>query len=100
MTIIIAVLLSVLVASLWLAAWGLARLRAAYDRVHCLSFAIATAGPVLVVTGFVADGASDRAWKILLLVVLLLSSGTALTHATGRAIAFREARGVKPRARE
>jgi multisubunit Na+/H+ antiporter MnhG subunit len=87
------VLLGVLVATLWLAAFGLARLCSAYDQVHCVSFAAAAAGPVLAAAGFVADGFSDRAWKILLFAALTLIAGAALTHATGRAIAFREAGG-------
>jgi hypothetical protein len=89
----VSVLLGLMVAVLWVAAFGLARLRSAYDRVHCVSFAAAAAGPLLAIAGFVADGGSDRAWKVLLFAGLTLVSGGALTHATGRAIGFRDAGG-------
>lgn len=94
----VSVLLALVVAALWLAAFGFARLRSAYDRVHCVSFAAVAAGPFLVAAGFVGDGFSDRAWKILLFAVVTLISGAVLAHATGRAIAFRDAGGGADRA--
>lgn len=89
--IVVAVLLALVVLALWLAVWGFARLPNAYDRLHCTSFAAIAVGAPLVVLAFVADGASDRAFKILLLVVLMLISGAATTHASARAIAARDA---------
>lgn len=87
----ISLLLALTVLTLWLAVWGFARLPTAYDRLHCTSFAAVAAGSSLAILGFVADGASDRAFKILLLAVLMVASGAAMTHATGRAIAVRDA---------
>ncbi|HET8997942.1 MAG TPA: monovalent cation/H(+) antiporter subunit G, partial [Acetobacteraceae bacterium] len=82
----VSLLLAVLVLLLWLAAWGFARLRTPYDRIHCTSFATLAAAVPLVLVAFVSDGASDRACKILLLAALMLVSGATLAHATGRAI--------------
>lgn len=87
----VSLLLGVVVLALWLATWGFARLHSPYDRIHCASFGAAAAGLPLVAAAFVSDGASDRAFKILLLVLLLLVSGATLAHATGRAIASRDA---------
>lgn len=84
------VLLVLTVLPLWLAALGFARLRSAYDRVHCVSFAAVASGAPLLALAFVADGASDRAFKVLLLVGLSVLSGAGLAHAIGRAIAFRD----------
>ena len=47
------------------------------------------AGPLLVAAAFVADGASNRAWKILLLVALVMLNGAATSHAVARATAWR-----------
>ena len=87
----VSLLLALVVLALWLASWGFALLPSAYDRLHCTSFAAAAAGLPLVAAGFVSDGASDRAFKILLLALLLLLSGATLAHASGRAIASRDA---------
>ena len=87
----VALLLALVVLVLWLAVWGFARLPNAYDRLHCASFAAVAAGPPLAALAFVADGASDRAFKILLLAVLMFVSGAATTHAAARAIAARDA---------
>ena len=91
----IAIFLALSVASFWLAAWGLLRLSSAYDRLHCVTFAAIAGGlPVLIAT-FIAQGASAAAFKVLLIFVLNVGCGAALTHATGRAIAFREAGGAE-----
>lgn len=80
----------------WIGCVGFARLSSAYDRLHCATFIAASAGPLLVLAAFRADGASDRAWKILLLVVLVLVNGAALSHAVGRAVAWRESGADMP----
>lgn len=85
----IGLLLGVMMASAWLGVAGFLRLRTTLDRVHCVTFVNAAAGLALVATAFVADGASDRALKILLMVAVSLVSGAALSHATGRALLLR-----------
>lgn len=89
MTMLIDALLGLLVAVTWLGCLGFARLRTPLDRLHCASFVNAAAGVLLAVTAFVADGASDRAFKILLMVAVTLVSGAALSHALGRALLYR-----------
>lgn len=84
--IVIDALLAVMVLSAWLGCAGFARLREPLDRIHCVAFVNATAGAALVIAGFVADGPSDRAFKILLVVGASLLGGAAMSHATGRAL--------------
>jgi multisubunit Na+/H+ antiporter MnhG subunit len=79
----------------WIGCIGFVRLRSPYDRLHCAAFVAVAAGPLVGLTAFVADGASDRAWKILLLVILLEVNGAALSHATSRAVAWRDMSGEK-----
>lgn len=73
----------------WLGCLGFARLRLPLDRLHCASFVNAVAGVLLTVTTFAADGASDRAFKVLLTVAVTLLAGSALSHAVGRALLYR-----------
>jgi multisubunit Na+/H+ antiporter MnhG subunit len=73
----------------WLGCFGFLRLRTALDRLHVVTFVAAGAGLPIAAAAFIADGASDRAWKILLLVVLQLGTGAALAHAIGRAVLLR-----------
>ena len=85
-------LLAIVVLSSWLAAAGFARLREPLDRMHCVPFVYATAGTALTAAAFTADGVSIRALKTLLIVVLGLVSGAAMSHATGRALTLRRRR--------
>jgi multisubunit Na+/H+ antiporter MnhG subunit len=82
--------------AVWIGCVGFARLSSPYDRLHCATFVAATAGPLLVLMAFWADGASDRAWKILLTVILALVNGAALSHAIGRTIAWRDSTDEAP----
>jgi multisubunit Na+/H+ antiporter MnhG subunit len=87
---IIAVLLAVVVGATWLGCFGFARLRTPLDRLHCVAFVNFTAGTALTIAAFVADGPSTRAFKILLMTLLSLAGGAALSHATGRALWMRD----------
>ena len=82
--------LALLVLTIWIGCFGFARLSSPYDRLHCATFVAAAGGVLMVLAAFLADGASDRAWKILLLVILVLVNGAALSHALSRAVAWRE----------
>lgn len=83
-------LLAAAVLLCWLGAAGFLRLRSALDRLHCVTFVNLGTGLAILVAGGVADGASDRVLKILLLDAALLVSGAALAHATGRALLLRD----------
>jgi multicomponent Na+:H+ antiporter subunit G len=87
---VITACLVLLAASVWIGGIGFARLSSPYDRLHCAAFVAASGGLLITLAAFLADGASDRAWKILLVVTLLLVNGAALSHALGRSIAWRE----------
>jgi multicomponent Na+:H+ antiporter subunit G len=87
---IIAALLAVVVGATWLGCFGFARLRTPLDQIHCVAFVNVTAGTALTVAAFVADGPSVRAFKILLMTILSLVGGAALSHATGRALWIRD----------
>lgn len=82
-------LIALALAAAWLGCFGFLRLRSALDRLHAVTFVAAGAGLPIAAAAFVADGASDRAWKILLLVALQLGTGAALAHAIGRAVLLR-----------
>ncbi len=79
-------LLGIAVLAAWLGCAGFLRLRTALDRMHCVAFVYATAGSALTAAAFVSDGPSDRALKMLLLTVVGLLAGAAMSHATGRAL--------------
>jgi multicomponent Na+:H+ antiporter subunit G len=85
-------LLAVMVLAAWLGCAGFARLRTPFDRIHCVAFVNATSGTALVLAAFLSDGASDRAWKILLVVGVNLLAGAAMSHAVGRALLLRGSR--------
>lgn len=91
----IALLLTIAVAFVWLGCLGFARLGSAYDRLHCVTFAAVTGGFFVIMAAFVADGISDRALKILLFFLLTLANGAAVTHATGRAVMRRTEDGAE-----
>ena len=82
-------LLVIMVFATWLGCAGFARLRSPFDRLHCVAFVNSTTGIALTAVAFVADGASTRAFKMLLIAVVSLLSGAAISHATGRAFLFR-----------
>lgn len=84
------VLLAVAVLDCWLGAAGFARLKTPLDRLHCVTFVNVASGGAILAAAFVADGASDRAIKILVLNAAVLLCGAALAHATGRALQWRE----------
>lgn len=86
-------LLGIAVLCAWLGCAGFARLRGPLDRLHCVTFVAVTAGTALTVAAWITDGASIRAGKMLFLLVILLVSGAAMTHAIGRALVSRAADG-------
>jgi len=89
--VIVAGLLFVMVAACWLGTIGFVRLPTPLDRVHCVTFVNAAAGAAVSLAAFAADGASDRAFKIALIVVVNLVAGAAVSHMTGRAVTQRDA---------
>lgn len=89
----IVVALAVAIAAAWLAAIGFARLRTPLDRLHCVTFAAAACGVPIGIAATIADGLSDRTWKTWLLLAVVMASGAMLTHAIGRAIAYRDVAG-------
>ena len=93
------VLLAIAVLSIWLGCAGFARLRSAFDRQHTVAFVNTVAGLALVIAAFVADGVSARALKILLVVVASLVTGSAMSHAVGRALRRRSAPDGSPAGR-
>ncbi len=88
MNVAVGVLLGLSVAACWLGAVGFARLRAPLDRVHCVTF-VNVAGGVALVAALLADGVSDRSLKILLVLMVNLVGGAAVSHMTGRAVTQR-----------
>ncbi len=87
--ILLSVLLVLAVAVTWLGCAGFARLRAPLDRLHCVAFVNASAGLCLTVAAFVADGASARSLKTLLILLASLAAGAVQSHAVARALVYR-----------
>jgi multicomponent Na+:H+ antiporter subunit G len=82
--------LCLFVAAAWLGAVGFLRLRAPLDRIHAVTFVNAAAGAALAIAAFLADGPTDRAFKILFIAIINLFAGAAISHMTGRALTKRE----------
>ena len=85
-----AVLLGLGVLALWLAAFGLLRLRDAFARLHCIGVAGAAGGLFFTAAVFVSSGASALAFKSLVGVLFVLFGGAVAAHATGRALRLRQ----------
>lgn len=82
-------LLAASVLGTWLGCLGYLRLGSALDRLHCVAFVnVVGLGP-LAAMAFVAEGASNRAVKIVILLLVSLLAGGALAHAIGRALVLR-----------
>ncbi len=89
MTIIASILLGCAVLSAWLGCIGFLRFESALDRLHCVAFVSAGGGIAVTLAVIVQDGMSDRSWKALAVLIILLLGGAALMHAAGRAMAVR-----------
>ena len=89
MTIALGICLGLTVAIAWLGTIGLLRARNALARLHAATFVTVAGGMTMIVSIFLADGASSRAWKSLGLLLMLLVIGSATSHALGRAIVTR-----------
>ncbi len=79
-------LLGTAAAAAWLGAIGFTRLRSRLDRLHCATFVNVVAGIALAGAAFASDGLSDRALKILFIVVINCAAGAVTSHVTGRAL--------------
>ncbi len=84
-------LLALAVLGAWLGCAAFARLRTPLDRMHCAGFVNWITLVGITAAAFVADGASNRAFKLLLVTLVSIVSGAVLSHATGRALAMRDA---------
>ena len=89
-SIAIVTLLAICVAAVWLGCAGFVRLNSNLDRIHCIAFVNATAGLSLTTATFIADGASVRAIKVLLITICSLLVGAAVSHAMGAALLDRD----------
>lgn len=93
--VVVDVLLGLALISAWIGAAGFARLRSTLDRLHCATFTTLGAGLPLVIAAFVADGPSQRAFKILLLFVVALVAGASVNQAVARAVFTRDETGER-----
>jgi multicomponent Na+:H+ antiporter subunit G len=78
------------VLSAWIGCFGALRLGSALDRLHAVAFTNAAAGVLVAVAAFLADGISTRSVKLACLVAFVLVTGSAVSHAAGRALALRD----------
>lgn len=93
--IVVDVLLAIAVASAWFGALGFVRLSSSLDRLHCVAFTYVGSGVPMVAAAFVADGATTRSFKILLLFFVALIAGAAVNQAVARAIFTRDEAGER-----
>lgn len=89
------VLLGLAIIAAWIAAVAFMRLKWSLDRLHVVAFVTIGCGLPIVLAGFVADGASTRAFKLLFLWGVALIGGAALNQAVGRAIFNRSEAGER-----
>ena len=82
--------LAAAVLSAWIGCFGAIRMRSALDRIHAVAFTNAACGLFVVAAGFLADGVSTRSVKLACLVVFVLVTGAAVSHAAGRALVLRD----------
>lgn len=82
--------LALAVLSVWVGCFGALRLRSALDRLHAVAFTNAAAGTFTAVAAFLDDGISTRSVKLACLVAFVLVTGSAVSHAAGRALALRD----------
>lgn len=88
---VVAALLVLLVAAVWLGAVGFARLAWPLDRLHCVTFVNITCGALILAAAGLWGGAADDVIKVALLLGALLVGGAAIAHATARMIVQRRA---------
>ena len=88
MSVVIAIVLAIGVASAWLGALALLRLPA-LARLHAVSFVNVAAGSAFTLAACLSDGLTSRTGKVLLVWVVLLLTGALSAHVTGRAIFLR-----------
>ena len=82
------------VLSAWLASVGFLRFGRPLARLHWVAFVNAVTGTAVTLAVWLQDGFSDRALKVLVMYALLIVSGSATTHAAGRAI-FSRSHGTR-----
>ncbi|HYZ39286.1 MAG TPA: monovalent cation/H(+) antiporter subunit G [Stellaceae bacterium] len=82
------VFLGLAVLAAWLGALAFIRLKAALDRLHCVSFVNVAGGAAIFAAALISDGATVRTLKIFILTAAVLLNGAALAHAIGRALAL------------
>ena len=87
------ILLAAAVLSAWIGCFGLLRLAAALDRLHCATFVNAASGCAVTLAVLVQDGLTDRLLKMLAIFLVLLLTGAATSHAAGRALVLRDGAG-------
>ena len=90
MSVTIDLCLAFAVTAVWIGCFGALRLRSALDRLHAVTFTNAAAGLLVAAAAFLADGISARSVKLACLIVFVLVTGSAVSHAAGRALALRD----------
>jgi multicomponent Na+:H+ antiporter subunit G len=87
---VVGTLLALAVALAWLSVFGLLVMRNPYDRLHAVG-PLNILPPILIVAAIlVNDGFSAASAKLLLIVLVMIATGSVLTHAIGRAVRVRE----------
>ena len=85
----IAVLLFIAVAAVWLGATAFVRMKDAISRIHVVGFVNVVSGGALTVATALFDGLSGRSLKVALIWLVTLATSGLLSHVTARALHLR-----------
>jgi len=90
MTSAVAIVLSVMVLTVWLASIAFFRLPTPFQRIHVITFVNIVGGALAMLAAFLGDGVSSRSLKCTFIWLATLPIGALLSHVTGRALHVRE----------
>lgn len=90
MSVATGIALALAVLSVWVGGFGALRLRSSLDRLHAVAFVNAAAGAFTMLAAVLTDGISTRTVKVVCLLAFVLVTGSAISHAVGRALALRD----------
>nr|WP_246482116.1 monovalent cation/H(+) antiporter subunit G [Methylorubrum zatmanii] len=78
------------VASVWIAALALWRLRTALERLHTVTFVNVAGGGAVLLAAWLTDGLSPRALKCAAIWLATVLVGALLSHVSGHALHLRD----------
>ncbi len=87
---LVAIALSLGLATAWLGTIAFVRLRTPLERVHAVTFVNVATGGCVTLAALLADGISGRSLKCVAIWIATMLIGSLLSHTTGRALHLRD----------